>query len=156
MNGKVSLTLLGLAVLAFACGPRSRNEVSNAQGDQARTMIVADANSPLATALDVNVDEEVRFEFAVINASKRKLELNFAGGQTHELVVVDANGREVWRWSEGRMFTQSVQNRVLRTSDSLRYEESWEDPAPGTYTAIATLVSENYPVERRVEFTVRQ
>ncbi len=156
MNGKVSLTLLGAAVLAFACGPRSRNEVSNAQGDSPRSAIVADANSPLATSLDVTVEEQVRFDFAIVNAGKKKLELNFRDGQTHDLIVLDANGREVWRWSEGRMFTQSVQNRVLRTSDSLRYEESWRDPAPGTYVAIATLASENYPVQRRVEFTVRQ
>ncbi len=156
MNGKVSLTLLAAAVLAFACGPRARNEVSGARSDSPRSAIVADANSPLATSLDVTVEEQVSFDFAVVNAGQKKLEVNFRDGQTHELVVLDANGREVWRWSEGRMFTQSMQNRVLRTSDSLRYEEQWRDPSPGTYVAVATLSSANFPVERRVQFTVRQ
>ena len=156
MNGKVSLTLLASAVLAFACGPRARNETAAAPSESTRTTIQPDQNSPLATSLDVSVGDEVRFDFAVINASKKKLEVNFADGRTHDLVVLDANGREVWRWSEGRMFTQSVQNRVLRTSDALRFEEAWQDPAPGAYVAVATLASENFPVERRVEFTVRQ
>ena len=156
MNGKVSLSLLAAAVLAFACGPRSRNEVSSAQSETPRPSIVADANSPLATSLDITVADEVNFNFSVVNASKKKLEVNFNDGQMHELVVLDAQGREVWRWSEGKMFTQSIQNRVLRTSDTIEFTEAWEDPLPGKYTAVATLASENYPVERRVEFTVRQ
>jgi hypothetical protein len=156
MNGKVSLTLLASAVLAFACGPRARNETSSTASESSRPVVHADPDSPLATSLDVSVGDEVRFDFAVINASKRKLEVNFADGRMHDIVVLDANGREVWRWSEGRMFTQSVQNRVLRTSDALRFEEAWEDPTPGAYVAVATLASANFPVERRVEFTVRQ
>ncbi len=156
MNGKVSLTLLASAVLAFACGPRARNETASSPSEEARRVATPDANSPLATSLDIAVDDAVRFDFAIVNASKRKLEVNFADGRTHDLVVLDAAGREVWRWSEGKLFTQSVQNRVLRASDALRFEEQWKDPAPGTYVAVATLVSENFPVERRVEFTVRQ
>jgi hypothetical protein len=156
MNGKVSLTLLASAVLAFACGPRARNETTSNSADASRPVVHSDPDSPLATSLDVSVGDEVRFDFAVINASKRKLEVNFADGRMHDLVVLDANGREVWRWSEGKMFTQSVQNRVLRTSDALRFEEAWATPAPGSYVAVATLSSENFPVERRVEFTVRQ
>src|SRR5688572_29728664 len=127
MNGKVSLTLLASAVLAFACGPRARNETASSSSEAARPVVHSDPDSPLATSLDVSVGDEVRFDFAVINASKRKLEVNFADGRMHDLVVLDAAGREVWRWSEGKMFTQSVQNRVLRTSDALRFEEAWQD-----------------------------
>lgn len=156
MNGKVSLTLLASAVLAFACGPRARNETTSNSAENTRPVVHSDPDSPLSTSLDVSVGDEVRFDFAVINASKRKLEVNFADGRMHDVVVLDTNGREVWRWSEGKMFTQSMQNRVLRTSDALRFEEAWQDPAPGSYVAVATLSSENFPVERRVEFTVRQ
>ena len=156
MNGKVSLILLASAVLAFACGPRARNETTANSAESSRPVVHSDPDSPLSTSLDVSVGDEVRFDFAVINASKRKIEVNFADGRLHDIVVLDPNGREVWRWSEGKMFTQSIQNRVLRTSDALRFEEAWKDPAPGSYVAVATLSSENFPVERRVEFTVRQ
>jgi hypothetical protein len=156
MNGKVSLTLLASAVLAFACGPRARNETASSPTESTRNAASADPNSPLASSLDVSVEDGVRFEFAIVNASKKKLEVNFADGRTHDVVVFDANGREVWRWSEGKMFTQAVQNRVLRTTDAIRFEEAWQDPLPGSYVAVATLASANYPVERRVEFVVRQ
>ena len=76
-------------------------------------------------------------------------------GRTHDWVVFDSLGNEVWRWSDGRLFTQAMQNKVLRTDDSLRYDGSWSDAPPGRYVAVATLSSANFPIERRVEFVVR-
>ncbi len=155
MNGSVPITLLCSAALAFACGPRAHNESASASARSEPTRTVgADPSSPLAPSLDVTVDDDVHFAFAVMNAGKKKLELTFADGRTHEFVVLDSLGREVWRWSEGRIFTQSMQNRVLRTSDLLRYEDAWDAPAPGRYVAVATLESANFPVTQRVEFTV--
>ncbi len=150
MISKVPVTLLASAVLAFACGPRARNEPT----DEAPRAVRVDPSSPLAASLDVRVGEAVTFDFAVENAGKKKLEVNFADGRTHDLVVLDSLGREVWRWSEGRLFTQAMQNKVLRTSEALRYEETWEAPAPGRYVAVATLASRNYPRETRQEFVV--
>lgn len=169
MHGKLSLTLLCSAALMFACGPRTRNDSVSASDVAARSAsasasatntasaatIIKHADTPLATSLGIDIDDDVRFDFAVINQGKKKLELEFANGRTHDVVVLDSLGREVWRWSEGRAFTQAMQNKVLRTSDSLRYEEAWKDAAPGTYTAVATLASANYPLTQRVEFTVR-
>lgn len=182
MHGKLSLTLLCSAALMFACGPRTRNEsvsasdvttraasndasaTANVTDDDAKdardarredATVVKHANTPLATSLDIAVDDAVRFDFAVINQGKKKLELKFDDGRTHDVVVLDAAGREVWRWSEGRAFTQAMRNKVLRTSDSLRYEESWKDAKPGDYVAVVTLASANYPLTQRVEFTVR-
>lgn len=155
MISKVPFTLLVSAALAFACGPRGRSE-SIARDEAVRAPRV-DPASPLAPTLDVVTDAgEVRFAFAVMNAGKKKLEVNFADGRTHDVVVLDSLGTEVWRWSEGRLFTQAMQNRVLRTSDALRYEEQWEAPAPGRYVAIATLESRNFPVTHRAEFVVPQ
>lgn len=97
----------------------------------------------------------MRFAFHVANDGAKKLELLFANGLTHDVVVLDSVGREVWRWSDGRLFTQAVQSKVLRASDRLAFEEAWENAAPGRYTAVATLASSNFPVEHRVAFTVR-
>jgi len=47
-----------------------------------------------------------------------------------------------------------MQNKVLRTSDSLRYADAWGSAKPGTYVAVATLASANFPLTQRVEFTV--
>lgn len=156
MTGKAPLvTLLCSAALVFACGPRAHNDVATGREATSRAERI-DPNSPLAASVDVRVDDEVMIAFEVMNAGKKKLEVSFPDGRTHDVVVLDTLGREVWRWSEGRMFTQTVQNRVLRTSDALRYEEAWERPAPGKYVAVVTLASRNYPVEKRAEFVVPQ
>jgi len=117
--------------------------------------VVANADAPLTPSLDVAVHDDVRFAFHVANEGAKKLELLFADGRTHDVVVLDSIGREVWRWSAGRLFTQSVQSKVLRVSDRIAFEEAWNDARPGTYTAVATLASSNFPIEQRVEFTVR-
>lgn len=97
----------------------------------------------------------MRFAFRVTNAGGGKVEVQFPSGQTHDVVVLDTLGREVWRWSEGRMFTQLIQNKTLRTDDSLAYTERWRDARPGEYVAVARLASGSHPVEERARFTVR-
>lgn len=153
MRDKVPFTLVCIAVLAFACGPRPRSEGSSERSTVKRSVPV-DARAPLAPSLDVAVNNGVQFNFDVTNAGARKVELLFNDGRTHDIVVIDSLGREVWRWSEGRMFTQTVQSKVLRASDTLRFAESWTDAKPGSYIAVASLPSRNYPVEHRVAFVV--
>lgn len=158
MNGKLPISLLCVAALAFACGPRPRTDATGSTSARRGEVATArNANgSPLTPSLDISVERGVRFAFEIVNEGSKKLELNFPNGLTHDVVVLDSIGREVWRWSEGRLFTQAMQNRVLRTSDSLRFVEAWKDPQPGRYVAVATLASANYPVERRVEFEVNR
>jgi hypothetical protein len=113
-------------------------------------------NGPaLVSTLAVVVKNGVAMDFRVVNSGSKRLEVNFPNGQTHEVIVVDSLGREVWRWSSGRMFTQTLQNRVLHASDTLDYDAVWQHAPAGKYTAIATLASENFPMEKRTEFVVR-
>jgi hypothetical protein len=54
------------------------------------------------------------------------------------------------------MFTQSLQNKLLDGGETLHIEERAEKALPsGTYMAVATLRSTNYPVEQRFSFQLR-
>ena len=156
MKGRIIFGLMCVAVLAFACGPRP------ATGDVAATVRTpharAAANGPALTSTLAVVDNSngVALNFRVVNAGAKRLEVNFPNGQTHEVIVVDSLGNEVWRWSKGRMFTQSLQNKVMHSADTLDYDALWKNAPAGKYTAIATLASENFPVEQRTDFVVRQ
>ena len=112
------------------------------------------ARDTIATSLDVKVGEDVKFSFHVTNSSPKRVELRFPSGQTHDLIVLDAQGREVWRWSQGRMFTQAMQNKVLASNDTLTFTETWHPEHAGTYTAVASLLSQNFPTEQRAEFSL--
>jgi hypothetical protein len=153
MNFRIVAALLTAAAVAFACGPRSHSSASVVEHPQHHKH---GAKAPLfASSLDVTVDREVSFALKVTNVAEKRLELTFPSGQTHEIVVFDTTGRPVWRWSEGRLFTQALQNRVVGSDDSVTFEERWSpEGLHGTFTAVATLRAANFPVEQRTEFTL--
>jgi hypothetical protein len=148
MNKSVLSALLLAAALTYACGPRARS----AEPERKKAV----EGPPIAATFEVKVQDGIEFDFRVTNNAARKLELLFPTGQTHDIVVVDSAEHEVWRWSEGRMFTQAFSNKLLESSASVGWKAVWRGRvAPGRYTAIATLLSENKPLEERVAFEVR-
>jgi len=110
----------------------------------------------MSSSLDVAVaDDGVQFTVVVTNDGPRRVELTFPSGQTHDIVVYDAAGSEVWRWSVGQMFTQALQNKSLDAHESLHYTMRWRHPVPhGSLLAVASLTSTNYPVESRAQFAL--
>jgi hypothetical protein len=143
MRSRLALALIIAAGFAFACGRRSHT----AEPGRART-----DGPPVATSLNVRVNSEVTFAFHITNNAAKRLELTFPSGQTHDIAVLDSAGREVWRWSEGRMFTQALMNRVLDVDETVTYQASWKPDKKGRYTAVAALKSVNHPLEQRLEF----
>ena len=170
MNTRLIITLLCAGALAFACGPRSRSGTSEAlasalpvPSSHSVETVVKRAGAPAKSATPkvntrLTVDPKphgVRLALDVANVSKKHVELVFPNGQRYDFAVVDSTGREVWRWSSGRLFTQIVQNKELPSGNAMQVSETWSAPTPGRYTAVATLRSTNYPVEERMEFVVR-
>ena len=148
MHSRITAPLLAAAGIFFACGPRSQSVVANAK---ARTS--ADTTVAAQVSIDTT-NGEVRFAIAVRNGTRKSVEIDFPDGRTHDFVVMDSTGREVWRWSEGRLFTQAMQNRFLSSNDSVVYDEAWKAATPGNYTLVALLNSGNHPVRQHVEFAL--
>ena len=142
------------ALGAFASGSTPVATAAPVNPQQKPVVRRAKDAAPVEAALAVRLDDGVRFALHVVNASEHRLEVNFPNGQTREFVVTDSAGREVWRFSKGRLFTQTVQNRLLAAGDTVTFEERWADPLPGRYTVEATLRSDNHPLVRRAEFVV--
>ena len=149
MLSRSIVPLLAAAVLMFACGPRTPSPVASA-----RPKVAAEQGVTSHVMVDTSRGV-VRFAIEVANDTRKRVELNFPDGRTHDFVVLNDAGREVWRWSAGRLFTQSMQNRLLDAHASVVYDERWSPPSPGHYTLVASLRSENYPVQQRVDFALR-
>lgn len=108
----------------------------------------------LEGALDVSVAETiVEFTFSLHNAGDDPETLEFRSGQTAEFVVYE-DKTEVYRWSDGRMFTQAIQTETIEPGDSVTYSGEWQEPSPGTYKAVATLEAVDTAVEATAEFYV--
>jgi len=154
MRLRFVITLLVVAALAFVYAAPAPSSHPNDGAARATTRRVATGGDTVAASLDITVGEEVQFNLHVTNGSPKRVELRFPNGKTHDVAVLDAQGREVWRWSTGRLFTQSMQSRILDATDTLTFSETWRPKAAGTYTAVASLLSENHPKEQRVGFSL--
>ena len=169
MNTRLAISLLIAGALAFACGPRSHSETPAALASAipvntsappvpekiTRRAAASHAAPKVDPHFNVRVAQRnVQFALDVRNNGAKHVELDFVSGQAYDFVVLDSAGRQVWRWSEGHLFTQGIQNKQLSTGESMQARETWRRAAPGRYTAIATLRSANYPVEERADFVV--
>ncbi|MCL5110730.1 MAG: BsuPI-related putative proteinase inhibitor [Chloroflexi bacterium] len=104
---------------------------------------------------------KVSFKLTARNAGTTPVTLSFASGQRFDMVVQDATGREIWRWSAGRVFTQVMSSQELAPGQSLTYDATWDqkDPtgqlvSPGRYSARSWLTARGVPQQATVEFSV--
>src|SRR5687767_12415609 len=132
MNSRFLISALCVGAIVLACGPRARNEAaatskstatlasasSTVQQQGATSPSRKSAKTPITAQVIVNAQESsFRLSLHVKNGGKKRVELTFPGGQTHDFVVLDSAGREVWRWGKGRMFTQTLQNTLLSSGE---------------------------------------
>lgn len=106
----------------------------------------------LDATLATTVDDDVTFQFRVRNAGDTPAELTFRSGQVADVAVFE-DDQEVWRWSDGRLFTQALTSRTLPPGETMAEQFTWEEPQPGAYTARAALASDR-DVTATTEFTV--
>ena len=174
MITRILIPLLLAGAVALACGSGSRADATTKPAKKsernAGTPVVATqakvaakrtatpaAAAPLKSAFVVRAEARaIHFSLDLTNATKKNLELEFPSGQEYEFAVMDSSGREVYRWGKERMFTQSLQNRLLDGGETMRFEEHAKQSLPnGSYVAVATLRSTNYPVQERVPFRLQ-
>ena len=171
MNARtVLIPLLCIDALALACGPRSHTEASLVTAfianDAPAAAHVSKRAAKKQSGQNVTrvtgvfavqaVNNTVRFAFDVTNDGKKNVELTFPDGKTHDFAILDADGREVYRWAKGRMFTQSMQTKSLDDGETMHIAEQATTTLPrGSYVAVATLRSTNFPMQERVSFEIR-
>jgi len=125
------LWVIGLALILVACG------LGNPQtGSDESIMFSVDAREN---------SEYVEFVLTIQNQSDQQVELVFPSSQKYEIVVSNSEGEEVYRYSNGRMFAQAVQQETLAPSNYMVFTERWnymydgERVPKGQYTVAATL-----------------
>ena len=160
VHGLSGITLA--AILPFglaACG----------NGDDEAT---ATPTQPGPTANDIAIElttgqalytesEAVEFRAVATNTADEIRELEFATGQRFELDV-EHDGELTWRWSDGRVFTQAIEEVELGPGESIEFIAEWDqedrdgEPASaGQYTAVATLLAGDEP-GATVEFEIAE
>ena len=146
------LRLLSLAALLPALGGCPPPAAAPAPGGGA-----AEASPALASSLQVEAAaDSVRFLLQVTNAGPAPLALEFGSGQRAEFTVLD-QGREVWRWSAGHVFTQALATETLAPGETRTWSEVWR-PAPALrgrpLVAVGELLAGRGRVRRESPFVV--
>lgn len=107
----------------------------------------------IGSRLDITIDTTVEFTFIISNDGQDPIELKFPSGLAVDFVVCQ-DGTEVWRWSDGRMFTQAIESTTLSPGESVSYTGRWHNPDPGEWTAVATLEAVNVSLKATSSFQV--
>lgn len=93
-------------------------------------------------------DDNVIFDFALVNLSSSPRTVTFLTGQQFEITITDMKGNEVYRFSDGKYFTQAIINRTIQPGGFLAWQDKWDmtDKAgqkvgPGEYKAVITVLA---------------
>lgn len=101
--------------------------------------------------------DSVEFLLQVTNTTGSAVDVVYPTGQSFDFVVSDSGGREVWRWSADRMFTQAVRAEELAPGETITHSAVWwaADQPRGEYSVLGTLTVADRAVQQRTEFTLR-
>lgn len=107
----------------------------------------------LSAAVDNNV---VTMTLTMKNPSAAPIKVAFSSGQKYDFVVIDsATGREAWRWSADKGFTQALEERTVPASGALVFTEKWTAPKRGLYLVHGVLVATSHRSEAYTTVLVR-
>ena len=146
------LTIGGLliVVLAAACG--------GGEEEPSPTSTVVSTPTPAAppfsfegpvgidlTTYGVFHEQGKQIHFTIFVAVSEPITLYYRTTQRYDIVIIDSEGNEVWRWSKDKEFGQVLEQVSLEANEWLTFDELWDqrDSAgqpvpPGNYTATAT------------------
>ncbi len=101
--------------------------------------------------------EPVQIAFEVANHGAAPVTLRFSSAQRFDMAIADEAGRDVWRWSAGRMFAAVMGQETLGPDNpSLTYEAEFAgELAPGRYTIKALLTDGSRQVSATIGVEVR-
>lgn len=120
---------------------------SGGSGGNAATPAPVDVEAKLVVPAKAKRSQPVTFGMEIKN-NIAAMTITYRSGQYYDFWV-EQNGREVWRWSRGRMFTQALVNQTLNAGAVLQFSAQWDGQgrdgkpvAPGTYTVHARWLAQ--------------
>lgn len=108
----------------------------------------------LSGTLEAAVTTDVEFQFIIRNQTSDTVDLRFQSGQTADLIAYEVDSStEVWRWSDGRMFTQARHTVQIPPGETCHWIYEWPHPPSGHYRVIAALQA-NHPITAETSITI--
>ncbi len=71
-------------------------------------------------------DDKVIFDFRLMSHYSQTEELKFSSGQQFEIVIIDENDEEVYRYSDGKAFTEALVFKTIKPGELLKWNDEWD------------------------------
>ncbi len=110
-------------------------------------------------SLSSGQDQSLEGSFTIRNETSEAIPFTFRSGQQYDFFIEGEDGRQYWRWSQDRFFTQMIVTKELRQEPWVYRESipavdgSGEPLPPGQYVLRARLVAEK-EIENRIGFEI--
>lgn len=125
----------GVALLLAACGTTGESDDSKTGNNNENKGIVAGAVVPSLTKLDTG---DHQYVFQLKNDTEKDVTLTMNSAQFFDYQLIDENGDVLYKESENKMYTQMLQESVLKPGETLEMNvdasEGLTSLANGTYT----------------------
>jgi hypothetical protein len=139
---------MGLLLLVGGCGTANSETNGNGETDESKEATTSSVDlANFETGLEVEqTAEKAVFHITFTNKGDEEAKVTFSSGQKFELVIQDSSGKEVYRYSIGKMFTMALETIKLKPGESIQLQDEWDymvdgkRVAPGEYKAIATVI----------------
>lgn len=147
MRGLVVAAALLLSAAACASGSTPiSGDFRNVEG-MTMTLRVEPSVAELGQGVTLSINLQ--------NNTGREETLTFPSGKRYDFWITDADDEELWRWSEGKFFTQAVENVAVPGGSGESFSETWRAEASGDFTVHAELFAERFTGELTGELEVR-
>jgi len=124
--------LLAAALVGLAAAPNGRCRSSPAGRSLEVTL-----TTPAAT---VGAGEPIVMTLSVTSRARKPVDLRFRSGQRYDFAIRDGKGKVLWRWSDGRVFTQALGAETIAPGTTLSWQETFPETLDaGSYELIGTI-----------------
>jgi Intracellular proteinase inhibitor len=131
-----TVLVAALAVCGCAAGPPEPSKPSNKQLSSAVEKVNGISVSLRSEPAVTNPGGTFSLTLVIRNLSGKAATYDLKNGQLYDFIAFQKGGGEVWRWSQGVMFTQALNPVTLEPGASEVYKVAWNtgSTAPGLYT----------------------
>lgn len=91
-----------------------------------------------ATLETERLREAVAFRLTVRNEGEESRTVRFPDACRVD-IVAKRDGREEWRWSDGRLFARAPVKAEFAPGDATTYRRTWDDPPEGTFDIVGEV-----------------
>jgi|SRR5687768_4329995 hypothetical protein len=101
--------------------------------------------------------EPLELTLEAVNRSPRPVTLGFRTSQRYDLLMQNAQGQEVWRWSAERMFAQMLGQEALSPNGGkLTYHVVMREKLPrGSYTVVGVVPAVDARLSASLAITIQ-